>query len=44
MVVLVSNLFVAGVETTATTLRWGILLMMRYPEIQGTSPEIQSIT
>ncbi|KAB1261164.1 Cytochrome P450 2C1 [Camelus dromedarius] len=28
MVVLVSNLFVAGVETTATTLRWGILLMM----------------
>ncbi|XP_032319117.1 cytochrome P450 2K6 [Camelus ferus] len=34
MVVLVSNLFVAGVETTATTLRWGILLMMRYPEIQ----------
>ncbi|XP_004696623.1 cytochrome P450 2K6-like [Echinops telfairi] len=34
LVALVSNLFVAGTETTSTTLRWGILLMMRYPEIQ----------
>ncbi|XP_004471250.4 cytochrome P450 2K6-like [Dasypus novemcinctus] len=34
LVALVSNLFVAGTETTASTLRWGILLMMRYPEIQ----------
>ncbi|XP_006882180.1 PREDICTED: cytochrome P450 2K1-like [Elephantulus edwardii] len=34
LVALVSNLFVAGTETTATTLRWGILLMMRYPEVQ----------
>ncbi|XP_077015539.1 cytochrome P450 2K6-like [Tamandua tetradactyla] len=34
LVAIVNNLFVAGTETTASTLRWGILLMMRYPEIQ----------
>ncbi|XP_068575138.1 cytochrome P450 2K1-like [Cebidichthys violaceus] len=34
LVATVSNLFAAGTDTTATTLRWGLLLMAKYPQIQ----------
>ncbi|XP_075606558.1 cytochrome P450 2K4 isoform X2 [Balearica regulorum gibbericeps] len=40
----VRNLFVAGMETTSTTLCWGLLLMMKYPEIQKkVQEEIESV-
>ncbi|XP_029106215.1 cytochrome P450 2K1-like isoform X1 [Scleropages formosus] len=35
----VSNLFAAGTETTAATLRWGLLLMAKYPHVQDRVQE-----
>ncbi|XP_073442528.1 cytochrome P450 2K4-like isoform X2 [Dendrobates tinctorius] len=34
LIQLVRNLFTAGMETTSTTLRWGILMMVKYPKLQ----------
>ncbi|XP_048035123.1 cytochrome P450 2K6-like isoform X3 [Megalobrama amblycephala] len=31
----INNLFAAGTDSTATTLRWSLLLMAKYPEIQA---------
>ncbi|KAF1379517.1 hypothetical protein PFLUV_G00176870 [Perca fluviatilis] len=35
----VTNLFAAGTDTTATTLRWSLLLMAKYPRIQDQVQE-----
>ncbi|KAM3852586.1 cytochrome P450 2K4-like [Vipera latastei] len=35
LTVVVNNLFAAGMDTTSTTLRWAMLLMMKYPDIQN---------
>ncbi|XP_034394494.1 cytochrome P450 2K1-like [Cyclopterus lumpus] len=35
----VTNLFSAGTDTTASTLRWGLLLMAKYPHIQDQVQE-----
>ncbi|XP_063771197.1 cytochrome P450 2K1-like [Pseudophryne corroboree] len=34
LISLVRNLLTAGMETTASTVRWGLLLMTKYPEVQ----------
>ncbi|XP_038582469.1 cytochrome P450 2K1-like isoform X2 [Micropterus salmoides] len=39
LMITVLNLFAAGTDTTATTLRWGLLLMAKYPKIQDQVQE-----
>ncbi|XP_063775294.1 cytochrome P450 2C5-like [Pseudophryne corroboree] len=44
LTVLVTDLFGAGTETTSATLRWGLLLMMKYPQIQkNVQTEIENV-
>ncbi|XP_075717022.1 cytochrome P450 2K4-like isoform X2 [Rhinoderma darwinii] len=44
LTMIVSNLFAAGMDTTSTTLRWALLLMIKYPEIQkNVQNEIEKV-
>lgn len=38
------DLITAGTDTTATTIRWGLLLMSKYPEIQGRPPRVWDLS
>ncbi|KAM3932768.1 cytochrome P450 2F2-like [Leptodactylus fuscus] len=41
---LVSNMLIAGMEPVHSTLRWGLLLMMKYPDIQkNVQNEIEKV-
>ncbi|XP_071752464.1 cytochrome P450 2K1-like [Centroberyx gerrardi] len=39
LLITVGNLFTAGTDTTGTTLRWGLLFMAKYPNIQDQVQE-----
>ncbi|XP_073442533.1 cytochrome P450 2K1-like isoform X2 [Dendrobates tinctorius] len=44
LIVIITNLLVAGMETTSATLQWSLLLMMKYPEIQkNVQNEIEKV-
>ncbi|XP_040204354.1 cytochrome P450 2K4-like [Rana temporaria] len=44
LTVVLTDLYTAGMESTSTTLRWGLLLMMKYPEIQkNVQKEIEKV-
>ncbi|XP_043937186.1 cytochrome P450 2J2-like isoform X2 [Protopterus annectens] len=44
LVAIILDLFVAGTDTTAITLRWALLLMMAYPKVQARCyEEIKSV-
>jgi len=32
----IADLFFAGTDTTATTIRWGIIYLTQNPDVQGT--------
>ncbi|XP_045147370.1 cytochrome P450 2C23-like [Echinops telfairi] len=38
-----SNLFVAGTETTSSTLRFALLLLMKHPAVEGTSNTLRAM-